>query len=352
MTKKRIIAVFALLTALLLACAGPAGAASAEDSAGLSGHHRVIIDTDTAGDDAFAIAMAVYAPNVTVEGLTVLSGNVPLDQAVANALMCVEAAGAPDIPVYRGAETTYNGVEHPCFSVFGTDGMGDADLIHPTIRAQEGSAVDFIIDTVRNNPGEIELMCLGPVTNIALAFEKDPEAMSHVKQIYVMGTSGFGPGNATPVAEFNVYHDAEGFQRLLDSGAHMIIIPLDMCTQPGVLFYRQDLDRWLAGTPVQQFLGKASTKLFEFYTVTSGLDYMAICDAVAVYAMLFDAAETAVPCAGKCITDPDSPAYGLVVLYRKDTSYDSMPQIADYNLEIVTKMAVGTYHEDLLSLIR
>ena len=115
------------------------------------------------------------------------------------------------------------------FSVFGEDGMGDADLIHPKGKAEEEDAVDFILDTIKEDPGEVEIIALGPATNIARAIDKDPETMQDVKMIWSMGTAGLGVGNASPVAEFNVYADAPAYKVMLDSGLPITIIGLDMC---------------------------------------------------------------------------------------------------------------------------
>lgn len=153
---------------------------------------KIIIDTDTAGDDASALIIAAKAKNIDILGVTVSAGNVSLDQAVKNALMTLEMAGS-DAPVYAGASTTYTGKERETFSVYGKDGMGDQDLIHPTRKAEDKGAVDFIVEAVKANPDEVEIVALGPVTNLALAFDKDPETMKRVKKYWSMGTAGFGP---------------------------------------------------------------------------------------------------------------------------------------------------------------
>ena len=117
--------------------------------------------------------MAAKSPVIKIEGVTVVAGNVSLEQAAKNALMSLEISGA-NIPVYKGAEKSFAGVENETFSVYGEDGMGDADLIHPKNSASNKNAVDFILETVRENPDEIEIILLGPATNIALAIDKDP----------------------------------------------------------------------------------------------------------------------------------------------------------------------------------
>ena len=198
-----------LLAALTVFSAGctASEASSDENSQSITAKskekRKIIIDTDTAGDDAVAMIIAAKTENVDILGVTVSAGNVDLEQAVNNALMTLEIAGC-DAPVYKGVSETYTGKKRETFSVYGKDGMGDNDLIHPTRKAEDKSAVDFIIDTVKADPDEVEIVALGPVTNLALALDKDPEAMKHVKRYWSMGTSGFGTGNASPVSEFNV----------------------------------------------------------------------------------------------------------------------------------------------------
>ncbi len=118
--------------------------------------HRIIIDTDTGGDDAAAFILAAKSDAVDILGVTVAAGNVNLQQAALNSLAAMEMAGYV-VPVYLGATAPLSGEDKECFSVYGKDGMGDADLIHPKGKPQTKGAIDFILDTVRENPGEIEI---------------------------------------------------------------------------------------------------------------------------------------------------------------------------------------------------
>lgn len=145
------------------------------------GAHRVIIDTDMGGDDAAAIVLAAKSPAIKIEGITVVAGNVSLEQAAKNALMTLEIVGN-NVQVYKGAEKSFAGIDSKTVPVYGSDGMGDADLIHPKGSATSKSAIDFILETVRENPDEIEIVVLGPATNVALAIDKDPVTMSRVKK--------------------------------------------------------------------------------------------------------------------------------------------------------------------------
>lgn len=320
-----------LLTAgKLLADKLNAESSQAEDQA----PRRLIIDTDTGGDDAMALLMAALSPNIIIEGITVAAGNVSLKQAADNALMTLEVAGC-NAPVYLGSASSYTGEERECFSVYGKDGMGDHDMIHPSMQPQEGSAIDYIIDTVKKNPGEIEIVALGPVANLALAFDKDPEAMKQVKRIWSMGTAGLGPGNATPVAEFNVYKDAEAYDILLKSGVPISIIGLDLCEDEDTLISADQLESMIKGNPVQSFSGKAYTGLLEFRRNGNGQDNVDACDAIAMAHVLWpDFTTKKIMCNAVCITQ-DCPAYGQVIFYRSDRAYDSMPQLGEPNIELI-----------------
>ena len=300
--------------------------------------HHIILDTDTAGDDAMAIMMACIADNVQIEGLTVLAGNVNIDQATKNALQVLEEVGCDQIPVYKGASTTYTGRKRSCFSVFGEDGMGDAGLIHPKKEAEKGDAVDFILDTVKKYPDEIEIVMIGPATNIAMAIDRDKETMSHVKRIWSMGTAGFGQGNATPVAEFNVYNDAEAYDVVLSSGIPITVVGLDMCEDDSTVFSKLDMKELAEGSEQGAFLVKSWGKLLDFREKNKNLNTVDVCDAVAMACMVIDnmILETK-ECHAVCITD-DSAAYGQVIFFRKDMAYDSMPKISNYETTVCYKI--------------
>ena len=132
---------------------------------------KLIIDTDTGADDASALVLAAKSKNVEILGVTTLVGNVDLEQSTQNALMALEMAWC-SAPVQKGASERFNGDNIEVSSVFGSDGMGEADLIHPTGKAEDTDAVSFILDTVKKYPNEVELVVLGPATNIANAKKK------------------------------------------------------------------------------------------------------------------------------------------------------------------------------------
>lgn len=296
--------------------------------------HRVIIDTDTGGDDAAAIILAAKSPNIEILGVTAAAGNVSLKQAIKNVLATLEIAGC-NAKVYPGAERPYSGEERETFSVYGNDGMGDAGIIHPKGRAQKTNAVDFMLKTIKENPGEVEIVALGPVTNIALAIDKDRKTMQKVKRIWSMGTAGFGPGNATPVAEFNVYKDAAAYRRMLELGVPVTVIGLDMDDEP-TWVSEETWKEMGKGSPLQVFIHKATGKLLEFKK-GNGLNAVDLPDAVAMATLAWpDFVQETAQCYGSCITAKGE-THGMVIFYKEGFTYDSMPKIGKANVSVVTK---------------
>jgi len=200
---------------------------------------RIIIDTDTASDDVVAIIMALKSKEIHIEAITTVAGNCNVDLATLNELMTLEITDTYYPPVYKGASKPLYRDLVTATDVHGEDGMGDCDLVHPIRTHQSGNAVDKIIEIVKAYPNEIEIAVIGPATNIALAIQKDPKTMSLVKHIYSMGTGGFGPGNVTPVAEYNVYVDAESYDIMLRSGIQITIIGFDLCLGPAALIEKE-----------------------------------------------------------------------------------------------------------------
>ena len=311
---------------------------------------KMIIDTDTGGDDALAILMAARCPDVEILGVTVAAGNVPLPQALKNALMSLEVAGC-DAPVFPGAEASLSGAKTECFSVYGTDGMGDKDLIHPTRTAEEKSAVDFLLDTIRAYPDEVEIVALAPVTNIALAIQKEPETMKHVKKIWSMASAGLGPGNATPVAEFNVYKDAEAYDVLLRSGIPVTVIGLDLCEEEETLISAEELSEMEKGSALQKFAALAFSKLLDFRREGNGQNNVDACDAIAMaHALDFTFTTKALLCNASCITLPCE-AYGQVIFYRSDRAYDSMPKLSEPKITLLNGQESGRFKKYMNELL-
>lgn len=188
---------------------------------------QFLIDTDTASDDAVALVMALRAPDVHVEAITVVSGNVSLKQATANALYTVELCGA-DVPIHMGADRPLSRETAHADWFHGADGFGNQYYPPAKMPAQAEPAVDAILRVVRANPG-IELVTLGPLTNIAQAISRDPSIVSHVRRCVVMGGNPCCEGNVTPAAEYNIWCDPEAARIVFRSGLHIELIGWQLC---------------------------------------------------------------------------------------------------------------------------
>ena len=317
-----------LILMLIIAILSLSCSACADDSA----VRKIIIDTDTGADDASALILAASSPEVEIVGVTVLAGNVSLEKGTKNALAALEVAGC-DVPVYEGSDTRYDGSPVTPHSVFGKDGMGDKDLIHPEGKAQEGDAIDFILDTVRKNPGEIEIVMLGPATNIAKAIDKDPETMKKVKCIWSMGTPGiYALGNASPVSEFNVYLDAPAYDRVLDFNVPVTVIGLDVCSGESE-WTDDDFEKLSESGRIGSFVADSFNGIREYYKNNGSASFVKNCDGTAMMCIVCsDFVTNSIQCYGNCITDPGE-AYGLVLFYRDGFSYDLI-STGDYDYDV------------------
>jgi purine nucleosidase len=183
---------------------------------------HVLIDTDTASDDAVALVMALNHPDVRVEAITVVAGNVPLDCGVQNALYTVERCGR-SVPVYAGlGKPMLRPLETAQFC-HGEDGLGDIGLPLTGRAPAKGHAVDVLLDTVDRFSDEITLVTLGPLTNVAAALLREPSLASKVERCVIMGGIGFGHGNIVPAAEYNIWVDPDAAKIVFDSG-----LPIEM----------------------------------------------------------------------------------------------------------------------------
>jgi purine nucleosidase len=188
---------------------------------------KFLIDTDTASDDAVALIMALRWPDVEVEAITVVSGNVPLAQCVTNALYTTELVGS-DVPVYRGANRPLIREAEFADWFHGFDGLGDQNYPPPKKTAEAKHAVDAIIDTVKANPG-IVLVTLGPLTNVAMAVSRAPEIVADVSRCVVMGGAACTVGNVTPAAEFNIWVDPDAARIVFHSGLPVEMVGWELC---------------------------------------------------------------------------------------------------------------------------
>ncbi|MCX8024769.1 MAG: nucleoside hydrolase [Thermanaerothrix sp.] len=189
---------------------------------------RLWIDTDTASDDAVAILMALRWPEVQVEGISIVAGNVPVELGSRNARYTVELCGA-EIPVYEGA--TQPLLREPVWAYFfhGADGMGEMNYPPPQREAAPKHGVLAMIEAFRRFPGEITLVTLGPLTNLALALRLAPDIVSLIPHVYIMGGAAATLGNITPAAEYNIWVDPEAAKIVFHSGLPITMVGWELC---------------------------------------------------------------------------------------------------------------------------
>ena len=184
---------------------------------------RFVIDTDTASDDAVALIMAAEWPDVHIEAVTTVAGNVSLPQATRNALYTLQVCGC-DCPVFAGAAAPLQREAAIADWFHGADGMGNMNYPAPVRDAENKDAVSALTELFSANPGDLTLVTLGPLTNIAKALQRTPTLAREVKHCYVMGGAACTNGNVTPAAEYNIWCDPEAAQVVFHSGMPITMI--------------------------------------------------------------------------------------------------------------------------------
>ena len=222
-----------------------------------------IIDTDTASDDAVALVMALRQPDIDVKAITAVAGNVPLPQALQNALYTVELCGA-SVPVYAGCAKPLLRELETAEVVHGNDGMGDIGLPLQGRRPAPGHAADILRLVINEYAGDITLVTLGPLTNVALALLREPELARKVARCYIMGGIGAGHGNVSPTAEFNIWVDPEAAKIVYESGMNITMVGWDISWQYATFDADQADEIRRIGTPLAEFVIDIQATLTDF----------------------------------------------------------------------------------------
>jgi purine nucleosidase len=225
---------------------------------------RIIIDTDPGIDDSLAILLALASPEIQLEGLTVVHGNCSMKQGTLNALAVLELAQASYIPVAKGCELPLVQPSLLAPETHGNTGLGYANLPEPVSKPIAQHGCDFLIEQIMSDPGEITLVAIGPLTNVALAIRKEPRIVQAVKEVFIMGGAIRHEGNTTPLAEFNTYVDPHAAHIVYHSGMPIILTPLDVTYQCVLL--AEDVERIKeAGAEVPAFIDDATRFYMEFH---------------------------------------------------------------------------------------
>ena len=233
---------------------------------------KILFDTDPGIDDSMAILSALRSPELEVIGLSTVFGNADVDSCAMNGLRLVELEGHNNIPVAKGAGA-------PLFredldlgtQVHGLDGMGNTRPSPPRGTLDPRFGAQFILDMVKQYPGEVTLVPLGPLTNIALALQQDPGITDQVKEVVLMGGCAFGTGNISPVAEANIFHDAHAAEIVFRANWDVNMVGLDVTTK--IIVRPADLDKmYTANNPAVDLLHRIQPCYQAFHDQIYGLN--------------------------------------------------------------------------------
>lgn len=227
--------------------------------------HKIILDTDPGIDDAMAIFFAFQHPEIDVLGLTTVFGNVSAQMAAQNALALCELA-QQDIPVCKGVARPWVGEESSyAHFVHGDDGFGNINHPAPKRDLDPRCSAQFIVDMARKHPGEITLVAVGPLGNLALALRIEPQLPSLVKAVNIMGGAAFVPGNVTPAAEANIWNDPYAAEIVFDADWQINMFGLDVTYD--LPFAADFVDVLAAQNPVLgDFVARSSQFYMDFYS--------------------------------------------------------------------------------------
>ncbi|NQU07746.1 MAG: nucleoside hydrolase [Candidatus Abyssubacteria bacterium] len=253
---------------------------------------RIIIDTDPGVDDALALILALRSPELKVEAITTVNGNASLKQATENALRVLEILKLPaPPPVVKGADRPLRREPFPSVSVHGRDGLGEITFLKnrrgedryppPRLRPARKYAPELICELAARHEGELTIVTLGPLTNIALALTIDRRLTRRVKEIIAMGGAYAAPGNVTPAAEFNFFCDPEAAQEVIASGIPITLVGLDVTLQAR-LSRRALIEATKKKTRLNRFLRDSTGRVMNFYLERQGYDGFCVHDALAM----------------------------------------------------------------------
>lgn len=240
----------------------------------------LLIDTDTASDDAVALIMALRAPDIRVAAITTVAGNVDVQQATRNALYTVELCGS-DVPVYSGAGKPLLRLHQNATWFHGLDGLGERGYPPPRRTPERQHAVEAIIGTIQTNPGLV-LVTLGPLTNLALALARQPTIIRQVGRCVLMGGAPCCVGNVSPAAEYNIWTDPEAARIVLRSGLPVELIGWHLCRGEAVV-NEHDIARILGfNNTLSRFAIECNSHARSAYLEQTGEDGISLPDPVAM----------------------------------------------------------------------
>lgn len=311
---------------------------------------RVIIDTDPGIDDALALILAFASPELSVEAITTVAGNVTVAQATRNTCLLLELVDPHPRPtIARGAAHPMTRPLRTAESYHGKDGLGELSRFttekgtprypEPQQLLAAQSAPTLMAERISAAPGEIVLVCIGPLTNLAMAIQAAPTEMAKVKEVIIMGGAIQAPGNTTPAAEFNLYTDPEAAKLVFTSGLPMTLVPLDV-TQRALL--RVELIEAVVrhiGSRVTRFVRDTTERLFGIEQEQAGCAAIPLHDPLAVGVVIDPSLVTRRPFHVEMETG-EGPAQGMTIADRRQIK-DEWKQPP--NLQVCTEVDAGRF---------
>ncbi|KAG6768813.1 hypothetical protein POTOM_027742 [Populus tomentosa] len=289
---------------------------------------KIIIDTDPGIDDAMAILLALRSPEVEVIGLTTIYGNVYTTLATRNALHLLEVAGRTDIPVAEGSHVTLTKGTKLRIADFvhGADGLGNQNFDPPKGKPLEQSAAAFLVEQAKLHPGKVTVVALGPLTNIALAIELDPEFCKNIGQIVLLGGAFSVNGNVNPAAEANIFGDPDAADIVFTCGADILVVGINVTHQ--VVLTDAERDKLIQSNgKFAQYLCKILEVYFSYHHEAYSMRGVYLHDPTALLAAvnpsLLTYTEGAVRVQRTGITR------GLTLLYNKQKSFGEVTEWTD-----------------------
>ena len=242
---------------------------------------RILIDTDPGIDDSLAILLALASPELSLEGLSIVHGNCSLEQAVRNGLSILELAGASNIPLAGGCELPLVQPSLLALETHGNTGLGYAELPEPRLQPIAQHGCDFLIEKVMADPGEITLVAIGPLTNVALAIRKDPRFAKSLKELVIMGGAIRHEGNTTALAEFNTFVDPHAAHIVFHAGIPITLAPLDVTYQ--CILMASDVEQLMRiDSPISKFIKESTDFYMEYHDAYQGIKGCIINDPLAL----------------------------------------------------------------------